>query len=84
MFLFRPCFMTVQCDAVTKENTTSTTTTSPKLAQSADQGLADIPASLIKDAGNKQEVLQRTQLKAKAVTKEVKEKTHPSPVTCTH
>ena len=69
---------------VTKENTTATTTTPPKSAQSTDQGLADLPASPTKEAGRKQEVLQKAQLEAKAGTKETKEKTPPSPNTCMH
>ena len=68
----------------TKENTTNTTTTPPKAASSADQGLADLPASPTKEAGKRQEVLQKAQLEAKAAMREAKEKTPPSPTTCTH
>ena len=68
----------------TKENITNTTTTSPKTAPSADQGLADLPASPTKEAGKRQEVLQKAQLEAKSAVKETKEKTPPSPTTQTH
>ena len=65
----------------TKENVTNTTVT-PKTAPSADQGLADLPASPTKEAGKKQEVLQKAQLEPRSAVKEVKEKTPPSPSTC--
>ena len=68
----------------TKENVTNTTTTPPKTAPSADQGLADLPASPTKEAGKKQEVLQKAQLEAKSAVKETKEKMPPSPTTRTH
>ena len=58
--------------------------TPPKTAPSADQGLADLPTSLTKEAGKKQEVLQKAQLEPKSAVKEVKEKTPPSPATRTH
>ena len=65
----------------TKENITNTTTTSPKTAPSADQGLTDLPASPTKEAGKRQEVLQKAQLEAKSAVKETKEKMPPSPTT---
>ena len=68
----------------TKENVANTTVTLPKTTSSADQGLADLPASPTKEAGKKQEVLQKAQLEPKSVVKEVKEKTPPSPATCMH
>ena len=68
----------------TKENVTNTTTTSPKTAPSADQGLADLPTSPMKEAGKRQEVLQKAQLEAKSAVKETKEKTPPSPTTRMH
>ena len=68
----------------TKENVINTTTTSPKTAPSADQGLTDLPASPTKEAGKRQEVLQKAQLEAKSAVKETKEKTPPSPTTRTH
>ena len=68
----------------TKENTTNTATTSPKAAPSTDQGLTDLPASPTKEAGKRQEILQKAQLEAEAAVKEVKEKTSPSPATCMH
>ena len=64
----------------TKENVTNTTTTPPKTAPSADQGLTDLPASPTKEAGKKQQVLQKAQLEAKSAVKETKEKTPPSPL----
>ena len=67
---------------VTKE--TTTTTTPPKPAPPADQGLANWPASPTKEAGKRQEVVQKAQLEAKAGTKEIKEKMSPSPATCMH
>ena len=69
---------------VTKENITNTTITPPKTAPSADQGLADLPASTMKEAGKKQEVLQKAQLETESAVKEIKEKTHPSPATHMH
>ena len=69
---------------VTKENTSTTTTTAPKPPQSMDQGLTDLPAYPTKEAGKKQEVLQKAQLVAKAATKEIKEKTPPSPAIRMH
>ena len=51
---------------------------------STDQGLADLPVSHTKEAGKKQEVLQKAQLESKSAVKEVKEKMPPSPITCTH
>ena len=68
----------------TKENVANTTVTPPKTTPSADQGLADLPTSPTKEAGKKQEVLQKAQLELKSVVKEVKEKTPPSPATRTH
>ena len=68
----------------TKENVTNTTTTSPKTAPSADQGLADLPASPTKEAGKRQEVLQKALVEAKSAVKETKEKTPPSPTTQMH
>ena len=71
----------------TKENIANTTATPPKTTPSADQGLADLPASPIQEAGKKQEVLQKSQLEPKSVVKEVKEvkeKTPPSPTTHMH
>ena len=68
----------------TKENITKTTVTPPKTVPSADQGLADLPVSPTKEAGKKQEVLQKAQLEPKSVVKEIKEKTPPSPLTRTH
>ena len=47
--------------SATEENTTNTTTITPKAASSADQGLADLPASPTKEAGKRQEVLQKAQ-----------------------
>ena len=68
---------------VTKENITNTSITPPKTAPSTDQGLADLPASPMKEAGKKQEVLQKAQLESKSAVKETKEKTPPSPLlTC--
>ena len=68
----------------TKENVANTTVTPPKTTPSADQGLTDLPTSPIKEAGKKQEVLQKAQLEPKSVVKEVKEKTPRSPTTRTH
>ena len=68
----------------TKENFTNTTPTPPKTAPSADQGLADLPASPTKEAGKRQEVLQKAQLEAKIAVKETKEKTPPCPTTHMH
>ena len=68
----------------TKENVTNTTVTPPKTAPSADQGLADLPASPTKEAGKKQEVLQKAQLEPKSAVKEIKEKTPPSPTIHKH
>ena len=68
----------------TKENVTNTTTTSPKTAPSADQGITDLPNSPTKEVGKTQEVLQKAQLEAKSAVKETKEKTPPSPTTRTH
>ena len=68
----------------TKENIANTTVTPPKTASSADQGLADLPTSPTKEAGKKQEVLQKAQLEPKSAVKEVKEKMPPSPTTPTH
>ena len=68
----------------TKESVANTTVTPPKTAPSTDQGLTDLPASPTKEAGKKQEVLQKAQLEPKSVVKEVKEKTPPSPTTHTH
>ena len=68
----------------TKENVTNTTVTPPKTAPSADQGLADLPASPTKEAGKKQEVLQKAQLEPKSAVKEIKEKMPPSPTTRMH
>ena len=68
----------------TKENVANTTITPPKTTPSADQGLADLPVSPTKEAGKKQEVLQKAQLESKSAVKEVKEKTPPSPTTHMH
>ena len=68
----------------TKENVANTTVTPPKTTPSADQGLADLPVSPTKEAGKKQEVLQKAQLESKSAVKEVKEKIPPSPTTRTH
>ena len=68
----------------TKENVANTTVTPPKTAAFTDQGLADLPTSPTKEAGRKQEVLQKAQLESKSAVKEVKEKTPPSPTTCMH
>ena len=68
----------------TKENIANTTVTPPKTTPSADQGLSDLPASPTKEAGKKQEVLQKAQLEPKSVAKEVKEKTPSSPTTRMH
>ena len=68
----------------TKENVANTTVTPPKTAPSADQGLPDLPASPTKEAGRKQEVLQKAQLEPESAVKEVKEKMPPSPATRTH
>ena len=68
----------------TKENIANTTVTPPKTAPSANQGLTNLPTSPIKEAGKKQEVLQKAQLEPKSAVKEVKEKTPPSPATCMH
>ena len=68
----------------TKENVTNTTITPPKTAPSTDQGLADLPASPTKEAGKRQEVLQKAQLEAKSAVKETKEKMPPSPTTRMH
>ena len=68
----------------TKEKFANTTVTPPKTAPSADQGLANLPTSLTKEAGKKQEVLQKAQLEPKSAVKEVKEKMPPSPATHTH
>ena len=68
----------------TKENVTNTTTTPPKRAPSTDQGLADLPASPTKEAGKRQEVLQKAQLEPKSAVKEIKEKMPPSPATQMH
>ena len=68
----------------TKENVANTTVTPPKTTPSTDQGLADLPVSPTKEAGKKQEVLQKAQLESKSAVKEVKEKTPPSPATHTH
>ena len=65
----------------TKENITNTTTTPPETAPSADQGLTDLPASPTKEAGKRQEVLQKAQLEPKSAVKEIKEKTPPFPTT---
>ena len=62
----------------TKKNNTTTTTTPYKLAHSADQGLTDIPAFLMKEAG------KMAQVETKAGAKEVIYKTPPPPATCTH
>ena len=66
----------------TKENVTNTTVTPP--APSTDQGLTDLPASPTKEAGKKQEVLQKAQLEPKSAVKEIKEKMPPSPTTHMH
>ena len=68
----------------TKENVTNTTITPPKTAPSTDQGPTDLPASPMKEAGKKQEVLQKAQLESKGALKEIKEKMPPSPATHTH
>ena len=68
----------------TQENTTNITTIPLKAFSSADQGLTDLPASLTKEAGKWQEVLQKAQLEAKAAMRKAKEKTLPSPATHTH
>ena len=68
----------------TKENVTNTTVTPPKTAPSADQGLADLLTSPMKEAGKKQEVLQKAQLEPKSAVKEIKGKTPPSPTTRSH
>ena len=68
----------------TKENVANTTITPPKTTPSADQGLADLPVSPTKEAGKKQEVLQKAQLESKSAVKEVKEKTPLSPVIRMH
>ena len=68
----------------TKENVANTTVTPPKTTPSADQGLTDLPVCPTKEAGKKQEVLQKAQLESKSAVKEVKEKTPPSPATHTH
>ena len=69
---------------ITKENVANTTVTPSKTAPSADQGLTDLPTSPTKEAGKKQEVLQKAQLESKRVVKEVNEKTPPSPTTRMH
>ena len=69
---------------VTKENVANTTITPPKTVPSADQGLTDLPASPMKEAGKKQEVLQKAQLESKSAVKDIKEKTPPSPTTHMH
>ena len=68
----------------TKENVANTTVTPPKTTPFADQGLTDLPVSPTKEAGKKQEVLQKAQLESKSAVKEVKEKTPPSPATHMH
>ena len=68
----------------TKENVANTTVTPPKTTPSTDQDLADLPVSPTKEAGKKQEVLQKAQLESKSAVKEVKEKMPPSPTTRTH
>ena len=68
----------------TKENVANTIVTPPKTTPSPDQGLTDLPVSPTKEAGKKQEVLQKAQLEPKSVVKEVKEKTPPSPTTHMH
>ena len=68
----------------TKKNVTNTTVTPPKTVPSTDQGLANLPASPTKEAGKKQEVLQKAQLEPKSAVKEIKEKTPPSPMTHMH
>ena len=69
----------------TKENITNTTTTSPKTAPSADQGLTDFTHLPYKGGRERgREVLQKAQLEAKSAVKENKEKTPPSPTTRTH
>ena len=62
----------------------NTSITPPKTVPSTDQGLADLPASPTKEAGKKQEVLQKAQLESKSAVKETKEKMPPSPATCMH
>ena len=68
----------------TKENATNTIVTPPKLVPSTDQGLANLPNSPTKEAGKKQEVLQKAQLEPKSAVKEIKEKTPSSPTTRMH
>ena len=68
----------------TSERVSNTTVTPPQTAPSADQGLADLPVSPTKEPGKKQEVLQKAQVELKSAVREVKEKTPPSPTTCTH
>ena len=68
----------------TKENVTNTTTTPPKAAPSADQGLTYLPTSPMKEAGKRQEVFQKAQLEPKSAVKEIKEKTPPSSTTLMH
>ena len=68
----------------TKERVSNTTVTPPKKTPSTDQGLADLPVSPTKEPVKKQEVLQKAQLEPKRASKEVKEKTPPSPTTCMH
>ena len=63
----------------TKENITNTTT-----APSTDQGLADLPTCPTKEAGKRQEVLQKAQLEAQSAMKETKQKMPPSPATRMH
>ena len=70
--------------STTKENVANTTVIPPKTTPSADQGLSDLPTSPTKEAGKKQEVLQKAQLEPKSIVKEVKEKTPPSPPTRMH
>ena len=69
---------------ITKENVANTTVTPPKTTPFTDQGLADLPVSPTKEAGKKQEVLQKAQLESKSAVKEVKEKMPPSPTTHMH
>ena len=68
----------------TSEGVSNTTVTPPKIAPSADQGLADLPVSPTKEPGKKQEVLQKAQLELKSAAKEVKERRPPSPTTRMH
>ena len=68
----------------TKENVANTTVTPSKTTPSTDQGLTDLPACPTKEAGKKQEVLQKAQLESKSAVKEVKEKKPPSPATHTY